>query len=421
MGAPSNQVEVLHVDPRLHVTAGWERIVLPGGLQPSLLISREGTLIVQAQLPRKPFPAERICYPSALGTMVSRDGGDTWGEFSFPAGKNGLNLEGGGWQFDDDTLLGLDTYITPGVHDGWGCGQIYESNDDWRTLSGPIDVTFHMPGVDYYVSTDDYGRSYEAHRLHRRILALPNGDLLTTTYGCFTGDTTPFTYMPTAKKCRCALVRSSNRGRHWELVSTIAVDPAVGTEGFCEPVLGRVSHGPRAGRLWCLMRTGYELYRAHSDDEGASWSAPRPVVFPGIDVHRTADWLAMFADVADGAGHPLRENPIALKAAQVDPDILEMRSGVVVCAFGMRVPSRACWPHAQHPLNGNYLAFSLDHGETWSQLMRLTSGVLTTQYMAIEETPVDGELFVVYDLGDWSTGRGRDIVGRPLRVKLLPS
>ncbi|MFI5358214.1 MAG: sialidase family protein [Opitutales bacterium] len=412
------RVEVLQADPRLRVTAGPEHLVLPDGLQPSLLVTARGALIVQAQLTKKPHPAARISYPSAIGTAVSRDGGTSWSEFSFPPGENGLNLEGGGWQFADGTILGLDTYITPGARPGEGFGQIYESTDDWQTLSPPIDITLHIPGVDYYVSTDDYGRKYEAHRFHRRMLALPNGDLLATTYGCFVGDNTPFAYVPTAKKCRSALVRSTNRGRHWELVNTIAVDPTVGTEGFCEPVLGRISQGPHAGRLRCYMRTGFELFETQSDDEGRTWTKARPMVFPGLDVHRTADWAAMFADVRDHAGRLLAENPVALSAAQVDPDLIELRSGVLVCAFGMRVPSRACWPLAQHPLNGNYLAFSLDHGDTWSHLLRLSSGTLTTHYMAIEETPVDGEIFVAYDVGDWSSGHGRDICGRTLQVTL---
>jgi len=42
----------------------------------------------------------------------------------------------------------------------------------------------------------------------------------------------------------------------------------------------------------------------------------------------------------------------------------------------------------------------------------VTSGVLTTHYMAIEETPTDNRLFVTYDLGAWSKVMNRDIYGR---------
>jgi hypothetical protein len=48
----------------------------------------------------------------------------------------------------------------------------------------------------------------------------------------------------------------------------------------------------------------------------------------------------------------------------------------------------------------------------------MTSGVLTTHYMAIEETPTDNQLFVVYDLGGWSKGMRRDVVGRVAKVTI---
>ena len=48
------------------------------------------------------------------------------------------------------------------------------------------------------------------------------------------------------------------------------------------------------------------------------------------------------------------------------------------------IPQKACWAHPEHSWNGNYLAFSLDHGETWNNVVRMTSGVLTTHYVAIE-------------------------------------
>lgn len=84
--------------------------------------------------------------------------------------------------------------------------------------------------------------------------------------------------------------------------------------------------------------------------------------------------------------------------------------------FGVRVPPRACWPRAEHPWNGSYLAFSLDDGATWSHVVRLTSGVLTTHYTAVEESPTDNRIFFAYDLGDWRSGRGRSTFGRTVEV-----
>ena len=46
----------------------------------------------------------------------------------------------------------------------------------------------------------------------------------------------------------------------------------------------------------------------------------------------------------------------------------------------------------------------------------MTSGVLTTNYMAIEETLADNRIFVAYDLGGWSKEMNRDVVGRFVQV-----
>jgi len=392
-------------------------MILDDGLQPSLLCTRSGTLVVQSQLSKKPHPQERIFYPYALETVVSRDGGQTWTEFPLKEGDNGVNIEGGIVQLRDGTILALETYVTPGEKPGEGRGLLYSSNDDYRTLAGPVEMTFHIPQASFHGSTDDGGRPHAAMRLHRRVLELPGGDLLTTIYGWLEGDNEPSGYTPTMKKTRVMLLRSGDRGRHWEFVSTIAVDPKVGTEGYDEPVMARISHGPHAGRLICQMRTGRELREAMSDDEGRTWTTAQPRVFADLDVYRTDLWAEMFRGFKRN-NQLIAENPNEYIGAVVDPDLLELRSGVLVAAFGVRIPPRACWTIPKHPWNGNYLAFSLDHGESWSHVVRLTSGVFTTHYMAVEETPRDNHLFVVYDFGHWRSKEGRYTYGRPLQVSV---
>ena len=63
----------------------------------------------------------------------------------------------------------------------------------------------------------------------------------------------------------------------------------------------RLSQGKHKGRLICLMRTGRKnpLYQVHSDDEGKTWTGLR-----------------------------------ALSLMGVDPDLIEMSNGVLVCSFG---------------------------------------------------------------------------------------
>src|SRR5947207_2371261 len=238
---PANNIpEMVAANGTLRLSFGEEILVVPRGLQPSLLRTKTGALIAQAQIPQRPFPTTRMVYPWAMETRISRDDGKTWSLIPLKPNENGINMEGGAVQLRDGTILALDTYITPGTN-GQGIGQLYTSTNDWQTLDGPENANFDLPNVNFYASKDDGGHPHDAQRLHRRILELPNGDLLTTIYGQLYGDNTPSTYMPTMMKARVMLVRSKDRGRHWKLITTVAADPAVGTEGFCEPTLARLS------------------------------------------------------------------------------------------------------------------------------------------------------------------------------------
>jgi hypothetical protein len=217
------------------------------------------------------------------------------------------------------------------------------------------------------------------------------------------------------EKSRVMLFKSKNKGKHWDFVSTVAADKKVGTEGFGEPVITRVSKGPKKGRLICQMRTGYEQYSNYSDDGGKTWSIAKPLIYADLDVHKTADWAAMFKDVKY-KGALVTADSKDLIGSVVDPDLIETRSGILVAAFGLRISAKLCWTIPTHPWNGNYLAFSLDHGETWSHVTRLTTGIDTTHYMCIEETPKNNELFVVYDFGHWNGKEGRYTYGRKVKI-----
>ncbi|HRE83855.1 MAG TPA: sialidase family protein [Opitutaceae bacterium] len=414
----NNHPETLQQNRRVSLKFGPEQLIIPGGLQPSMLVTKTGARVVQSQMPERPFPSNRQASNWAMGTYISRDEGKNWKRLPLTPGENGLNMEGGAIQLRDGLILALDTFVTPGPTPEIGLGQIYLSRDDWKTLEGPIEAVFHLPGVVYSGSSDDAGRPYQAARAHRRIIELPNGDLLTTLYGWFKGDEARSGYMPTMKKTRVFLVRSPDRGRTWNLVSTVAVGPDIGTEGYGEAVLERIRKGPLAGRLLCQMRTGRELRETYSDDEGKTWVPAYPRVFADLDVYRTEKWVEMFRGALDKQGRPIDNNPVELIGAVVDPDLLVLRSGIIVATFGVRVPPRACWPRAEHPWNGNYLAISLDDGKTWDHVVRLNSGVRTTHYTAIEETPTDNQIYLAYDLGDWRSGQGRSTYGRTVDISL---
>lgn len=409
---------MIEADGKLRFDFTEEKVVLSGGLQPFVWGMKSGALLVQAQEPRNPHPSQRMTYPRMLGTVVTRDGGKNWTPIPLKDGDNGVNVEGGITQLPDGTILALDTYITPTDQPGVLTGLLYTSRDEWRTLDAPEEVRFEIPGV-IFPSSDDGGRPHQAQRLHRRIVALPGGDLLATAYGWLEGDTKPSTYEPRMMRTRSMLLRSADRGRNWRLVSSIAPDTTVGTEGFAEPVLVRISTGPNAGRLRCYMRTGRALHECFSDDEGKTWSAPKLLVLGGVDVNRTELWVDMFRDITGARGLKLDENnPDELRGSVVNPDVVELRSGLLALSFGVRIPQKASLPHmklqfdVRHPWNGNYLAISSDHGETWSNVIRLTSGVATTHNMGLEATAKDNEVFVCYDLLYSGTRARRDAWGR---------
>ncbi|MEO6876508.1 MAG: hypothetical protein ABI222_16965, partial [Opitutaceae bacterium] len=325
-------------------------------------------------------------------TVVSRDGGKSWNRWTHEENHDDVNLEGGVVQCADGTILALDSYVMPGEKKDHGIGELWKSHDDFRTLEGPTWVDFFLPTIQFTSSTDDGGRPHGAARLHRSIIELPNGDLLTTMYAQFAGDTASAGYIASMKKSRTVVIRSGDHGGSWAYLATVAVDGGVGTEGFSEPVLARITQGNHAGRLVCIMRTGRELYQSDSDDDGKSWTRPKPSVFPGIDIYRTQLWESLFVDPKARDYVP---NPDMLGSI-VDPDLIEMQNGTLVCSFGVRTPEKKYKQNWRSPMNGNYLAFSRDGGETWGSVVQYLSGMPTTQYTGVREIAPD-VLYVVYD------------------------
>jgi hypothetical protein len=127
----------------------------------------------------------------------------------------------------------------------------------------------------------------------------------------------------------------------------------------------------------------------------------------------------MFRHVTGAKGKLLDENNLdELCGSVVNPDVVEMGNGMLALVFGVRIPQKACLPHKtlpfdpRHPWNGNYLAISRDHGDTWSHVIRLTSCVTTSDNMGLCATPTDNRIFVAYDLLYSGTKSRRDAWGR---------
>src|SRR5262245_6700132 len=68
-----NVPSMVEADGALRFDFSDEIMVLDGGLQPFMLCTKAGTLIVQAQSPHSPFESPRMHYAYALWTTVSRD------------------------------------------------------------------------------------------------------------------------------------------------------------------------------------------------------------------------------------------------------------------------------------------------------------------------------------------------------------
>jgi len=394
-----NRLITLANDPRIRLEMAEPAVVMSGdGRQPFLFSTGAGTLLCQAQLTLPPFRSkDKQVFMLRMGTAISRDGGKTWVAWTHQAQHDDVNLEGGAVPCADGTVLLLDTYVMKGAKPDHGVGELWKSRDDLRTVEGPFWVDFYLPHIHWAASTDDRGKAEASARLHRSIIELPDGDLLATLYARFDGDTASAAYMPTMLKNRTVIVRSRDHGASWTYVSTVGVDSGVGTEGFVEPVLVRVNRGPHSGRLLCVMRTGRDLYQSHSDDNGAHWVHPRAMALPGVDVYAIDQWEGLFGYDPGAPGYIPRDE---MNGSLVDPELVQMRNGILACGFGFRAPEKRYKENWHTPRNGDYIAFSLDGGDTWTHVVQFRSGAPTTQYLGMREI-LPGVLYVVYDDSMW--------------------
>ncbi len=239
----------------------------------------------------------------------SRDGGRTWAPA--PAWPT-YHVH----QFADGELLHLagtsgDPWLQKTDAAGVYTATAYRSTDGGETHTGESVPLFDIPPLAEEDS-DQWGHHVHAYVDHG-LLALGDGSLLATVLGLFATDI----------RGRVFVIRSDDRGKTWRYRATVAFDlnksDVHRLGGFSEPDLLRLP----SGELLCFMRTGgtYDgrytpLYLSRSIDDGRTWSAPDPIADRGVL-----------------------------------PKACLMSNGVLAVIYGRP---------------GDWLAFSLDEGHTWT-------------------------------------------------------
>lgn len=377
---------LLSVEPPFEL--GPERVVLDHAMQPFLFRAPGGDLMISAQDPLEPLKLNNR-FPHQARTVVSHDQGRSWQPVAVCDGLAQPYFSHGTVLPDGQFVL----FYYYACRDGDPVGpydcQRWSSRDGFRTFHGPEHSLVHV--AESVPNVDDGNVKVDIVCMHRSLVTMPNGDLLACAYGRFQGDDAACDYLAASKKWRSLLLRSSDGGRVWQYVSTIAVDASVGQEGFCEPDMVRIPQGPFAGRLLCVMRTGSAacpIYEAHSDDDGMTWSKPTPT-----------------------------------SAIGVDPCLLVLSDGRVAFSWGTRL-----WDNSGHRDRSAQqaptfkLCLSADGGEHWCRPLELpqispTTGIATnTGYSALTELE-PGRLLMAYDIGSFGEKRHliavRDVMVNP--------
>lgn len=274
-----------------------------------------------------------------VGPKRSADGGKTWQ--TTPAFSTAA------YQFPDGEIIELGFHTSPTGQEGVFQAPLSRSRDNGETIRKET-ALLHIP--EGTGGTGDDGKAYGGPLYDHATVALPDGSLLAAMYGYFKSDTVLVETFPAEWKLykyRTFVVRSEDRGRTWHYLATVAYDPAVGLESFCEADLLVLADG----RILCFLRTGGSggrhtpLYLARSADAGQSWTTPEPIADRGV-------W----------------------------PNACMMSNGVIACTYGRP---------------DNWLTFSLDQGKTWTGHFCFHRGN-SSSYNSVEEVAPD-TLLVVYD------------------------
>ena len=235
------------------------------------------------------------------------------------------------------------------------------SYDGWKTVEEPIDTTVEIPDV-----RSMFGDDYQWHPpSFERGVELETGTLLHAMMCNFAGDGGKVVGFEGGIPYRTIVVGSTDHGKSYQYVSTVAYDAETGQESFCEPSLLHLG----GGDILCIMRTGRyaPMHQARSLDGGKTWSQPQSARVLGLAPCLTSlpngvivcsyGWRPMRGDQEGSYGQALLDYHRRYKAeiGLEEPDGMEA---------------------------GNYVMFSMDHGQTWVNHTKIADP-LTTGYTSV--------------------------------------
>ncbi|NLX05029.1 MAG: exo-alpha-sialidase [Phycisphaerae bacterium] len=354
------------------------RTVLRGSMFPSLACFTDGSVVLGAASDEEHSPRVSI---------RSENGGQTWR----PIG--GLRPD-----FSDHNIIELGDgfctsiwYETKPLADrpGWYATRRWESDDQWRTVRGPLDDgTLWLP-------PDDFDPS-KAQWFHGNTVEMPSGELIAVMQGVEKHGQGIYPF-------HVYLSRSEDRGRTWRFLSHVAslatIDDPDGVlqgpwrlHGPCEPCLVRLD----GDRLMCVARLV-------NDDQGAP-------IGPAEDTYHDLAWCVRGDEIHPGV---MRLDP-AKYYAPGQPSVPLIISwsddaGRTWSRPTLMEQARGCWPRLARSGNlvaltfgalafprwGNCVTFTTDGGRTWTDPINFAP-FLTTGYTDIVTTG-PGQFLCAFD------------------------
>jgi len=286
--------------------------------------------------------------------LRSKDGGKTWGQKQVITGIKDLDeREGCGIQLKDGTIIvGVfynALYNKDGTYD-WD-NRIKRTNDPKQRSLGAHIITSKDNGYTWsqanFIDTRDMPFTNIEGPTDAPI-EMPDGSIVMGIIGYSLGGD--------AKNHASVMIRSTDKGKSWKYLSTIASDPGGKLGGFMEPGIVRT----KSGRIVAGLRNhapDNAIWMTYSDDDGKTW-APA--------------WKT------EMIGHPV--------------DLIQLSDGRLLASYGIRP--------GIHTIPGGIRAcFSSDNGKTWdiNTEVQLRNDLMNVDigYPESLELP-DGRVMTVY-------------------------